>query len=373
MSRQQRSSKKTMSEDLGRQVFDDLRHTSQHDYLGEIKGLYHFYLDDERRTKLDNMGRFKRAFLLLGWIFKSLLLNLSPPRRMMLLISLILVWVLGTTSFTFRASLISADFRPWGYLLILLVLMLELKDKLLAKDEINTAREVQLALLPRAHPDIPGWDVWSFSRPANSVGGDLFDYIELDGFRHGILLGDVAGKGLGAALLTAKLQATLRALVPNAVSLDELAEQMNRILYRDGLDNRFATLFYAELEHNSGQVRYLNAGHNPALVLGKDRLQRLESSSFPVGMMEDVSYDEGAVSMEPGEMLFAYTDGLSEAMNTAGEEFGVERVEALARDLLGLDPTAAGSHALKSINRFLGDARPDDDLSLMILVRQEQS
>jgi sigma-B regulation protein RsbU (phosphoserine phosphatase) len=373
MSKQRNSSRREMNEDLGRRVFNDLRHTSQHDYLAEIKGLYHFYLDDERRAKLDDMGRFKRAFLLLGWILKSLLLNLSPPRRMMLLISLVLVWVLGPTSFTFRESVISADFRPWGYLLILLVLMLELKDKLVAKDEINTARQVQLALLPRTHPDIPGWAVWSYSRPANDVGGDLFDYIELDGFRHGLLLGDVAGKGLGAALLTAKLQATIRALVPNALSLEELASQMNSILHRDGLDNRYATMFYSEVEHNSGQVRYLNAGHNPALVVHEDRIDKLESSSFPVGMMAETKYKEGAFSMAPGEMLFVYTDGLSEAMNSAGEEFGTERVEDLARDLLGMDPDAAGKHALKAINRFLGDARPDDDLSLMILVRQEQS
>ena len=95
------------------------------------------------------------------------------------------------------------DLRPWGGLLFLIILMLELKDKLVAKDEIQIARQVQIALLPHENPEIPGWSVWCYSRPANDVGGDLVDYLELDGFRHGVVLGDVAGKGLGAALLSA--------------------------------------------------------------------------------------------------------------------------------------------------------------------------
>ena len=247
--------------------------------------------------------------------------------------------------------------------------MLELKDKLLAKDEIQIARQVQIALQPREHPDIPGWAVWSYSRPANDVGGDLVDYVALDGFRHGIVLGDVAGKGLGAALLSSKLQATLRALVPDAPSLDDLAGRLNKILYQDGLDNRFATLFYAELEHNSGQIRYLNAGHNPAFLVGAGDIRELGPSSYPLGMFPETNYEEHASSLEPGDLLLVYSDGLNELENEHGEEFGMQRLRALLPELRDLPPADVGRRILSEAERFLGEARPRDDLSLVVVVR----
>lgn len=351
-------------------LFDDLRRTRiQQDYVREIKDLYYFYLDEETRARLASMGRIPRAIWLLGWLFKSLLMKLSPARRLLLLIALVFT-LLGPTSMQFRTWSLSADFRPWGFLLLLIVLMLELKDKLLAKDEIQIAREVQLALLPRDSPQIPGWSAWCYSRPANDVGGDLVDYIELDGFRHGILLGDVAGKGLGAALLSAKLQATLRALVPDSASLDELAARVSSIFYRDGLENRFATLFYAEVEHNSGSLRYLNAGHNPAFLIRRTSVETLDASSVPLGMFPGAAYTEEGLSLAPGDLLLAYSDGLTEACNERGEEFGVERLRGLLTELRGIPPEDVGARILKEADRFLGDARPGDDLSLVVIVRR---
>ena len=353
---------------LGQVVLDDLRQTKfNRDYLREMRDLYSFYLDDERRTKLAGMGRIRRAFMLLGWLLKSLLMKLSPPRRLMLVVALLLAFA-GPRFIT--TEQFSVDLRPWGFVLLLVVLMLELKDKLVARDEIEIARQVQLALLPREHPRLPGWALWSCSRPANDVGGDLVDYIELDGFRHGVVLGDVAGKGLGAALLTAKLQATLRALVPDAVSLDDLGMQVNKIFYRDGLSNRYATLFYSELEYNSGQLRYLNAGHNPAFLIRADSVEKLGASSLPVGMMESTNYAEGSLQLQPGDVLLIYSDGLSEATNSRGEEFGVKRIEAMLPALRATTPPtpeAIGNKILKEVDRFLGDARPTDDLSLVII------
>jgi sigma-B regulation protein RsbU (phosphoserine phosphatase) len=349
---------------------DDLKRTRfGRDSWREIKDLYFFYLDDEDRARLSSVGRFKRSFLLLGWLLKSLFMKLSPGRRLMLLLALILT-LMGTTSFVLAGWGFSADLRPWGALLLLIVLMLELKDKLVARDEIQIAREVQIALLPRENPPIPGWSVWCYSRPANDVGGDLVDYIELDGFRHGVVLGDVAGKGLGAALLSAKLQSTLRALVPEAASLDDLGARTNAIIHRDGIANRFATLFYAELEHHSGQLRYLNAGHNPAFVIRRDGVERLMASSWPLGMLPEASYEEGTVVLEPAEVLLVYSDGLTEAENLAGEDFGEERLEKLLPGLRGLEPERIGEVLLEEVGRFLGDARPTDDLSLVVVVRK---
>ncbi len=358
---------------MGRVFFTDLRRARlQRTYAQEFKDLYYFYLDEETRSKLNKMGRLRRAFVLLGWLFKSLLTKLSPGRRVALLVACIFT-VLGKTGFGIDALgfNLNHDLRPWGFVILLIVLMLELKDKLVAKDEIQIARQVQVMLFPRSHPKLPGWSVWSISRPANDVGGDLIDYIELDGFRHAVVLGDVAGKGLGAALLSAQLQATLRALAIHAASLDDLAARVNETMLRDGMSNRFATLFYAELQHDSGSVRFVNAGHNPALAVHKNRIDRLGASSLPLGMFEDSEYEEVSLHLDPGDVLLIYSDGVTEAENIDSAEFGIERLEALAPQLRNLDPEAAGHLILSEIDRFLDGLRPADDLSMVIVRRND--
>jgi len=351
--------------------WSDVRRTRiQRDYLRELNEIYHFYLDDERRERLAGMGRIRRTISLLGWLLSSLLMKLSPARRLLLLAALVFTLLLGHVSMRLGDRLFQADLRPWGFLLLLFVLALELKDKLLARDEIQIARDVQLALLPSESATIPGWTVWNCSRPANSVGGDLVDYLELDGFRHGVVLGDVAVKGLGAALLTAKLQATLRALVPEAVSLVEMGAHLNSIFYRDGLDNRFATLFYVELEHDSGAARCLNAGHNPALVVGAGGLRRIGASSLPLGMLPDTSYEEVVLALEPGDLLIAYSDGLTEATDAGDREFGMERLEALVSELRTQSPETVGQRLLTEVDRFLGESRLLDDLSIVVIRRE---
>lgn len=348
----------------------DLQSTRlREDYGNELKQLYYFYLDDERRTKLAGMGRISRAISLVGWVLWSMYVKLSPPRRLMVGAAF-LCTVLGKTNLRFEQT-VEMDLRPTGFVLLLLVLMLELKDKLLARDEIAIAREVQLALLPSREPEIPGWRVWSYSRPANDVGGDLVDYLEVDGFRHAIVLGDVSGKGLGAALLSAKLQATLRALLPDSGGLDDLGRRVNAIFQEDALDNRFATMFFAQLEHESSRLAYLNAGHNPAIFITPEGTRRLYASSYPLGMLADARYEEGSIDVGPGETLVAYSDGLTEALSSQGEEFGMDRLEAEVAGLRGLAPEEIGRRILDSVDRFMGQNRPDDDLSLVVIVRDE--
>jgi serine phosphatase RsbU (regulator of sigma subunit) len=352
---------------FGQVVIDDLRHARfDRSWLRELQDLYSFYLDTESRSKLADMGRIKRAFWLLGWLLKSLYLKLSPGRRLLLLLALVLA-ALGPTAV--GGVIRDFDFRPTAFLLLLLILMLELKDKLLARDEIDVARQVQLALFPQERPHIRGWSVWSYTRPANDVGGDLVDYLDFGGRRFGVVLGDVAGKGLGAALLTAKLQATLRALVPDIPSLDDLGDQLNTILHRDGLDNRFATLFYCELERGGSEVRFLNAGHNPACVLRHGEMECIDASALPLGMLPDTRYRSGSVDLEPGETLIAYSDGLTEAANDRDEEFGFERLRALLPEVEDLAPDEAGKRILAEVDRFLEGRRPGDDLSLVVVRR----
>ncbi len=359
-----------------RRVFvDDLFKTRlDKDYLRELRDLYHFYLSDEDRRQLAQMGRLRRAFMLLGWTLKNMLTRLSPPRRLAILVALVMA-ILGETSVQVGGNLVTVDLRFWAVWILLLVLMLELKDKLVARDEIEIARQVQLALLPHVDPTIAGWKVWSHSRPAREVGGDLVDYLELDGFRHGVLLGDVAGKGLGAAMLSAKLQATFRALVPDSVALDELGNRVNAIFVGDNIQNRYATLFYTVLEHDSTQMRYINAGHNPAYLLRgavdstgtTNGLEELCASSYPIGMFDPADYEERVVEMRSGDLLLIYSDGLTEATNARGEEFGEDRLRALLPALRGHEPAEVGKRLMREVDAFLGDATQNDDLSLVVV------
>jgi hypothetical protein len=354
---------------LSKIVFEDLRQVSLGGTFREgLREIYRFYLDEENRAEVDRMGPLRRAFVVTGWMLRGLLLKLSPSRRLLLLISAALV-VFGD-GISFLNTRVIVDLQPLGYVVLAFVLTLELKDKLLARDEIEIARQVQRALLPTDPPAAAGWSIWGYTRPANDVGGDLVDYLRTGSGHVGIALGDVAGKGLGAALLMAKLQATLRAIVSDHPDLEHLGRRLNAVLVQDGLANRYATLFYAEVEPGGGALRYLNAGHNPPLLARWSGIEELGASSYPLGMLEDVDYRQGELELRPGEMLIAYSDGLTEARNAAGEEFGIERLrQALAR-LRNLPAEDAGRSLLEEVDLFLGGQRLEDDLSLIVLLRQ---
>ncbi len=349
-------------------IFDDVRHGKLGEsYRRDLRDIYRFYLTDEQRERLAGMSRAKRFFWIVGWLARNLLLRLSPSRRVLLLLAAVLFMVRPHVEWA--EGHVSIDLSQLGFLLLLVVLMLELKDKLLARDEIEVARQVQISLLPKEHPSIRGWEVWSATTPANDVGGDLIDYLDGASGRTGLALGDVSGKGMGAALLCAKLQATLRALAPGAADLRALGGSLNGILERSGLDNRYATLFYAEISGDTDEVRYLNAGHNPALVVSGSSVQELSASSLPLGMLPGAAYTQGTVRLKPGDALILYSDGITEARDRAGEEYGLARL----RQELG--PAAAGDAAgiarriLASADRFAQGGKPEDDQSILVLKR----
>jgi len=246
---------------------------------------------------------------------------------------------------------------------------LELKDKLVAHYELEAGRAVQRALMPEANPIISGWEVWLFTRSANHVGGDLVDCVPIDDRRFGIVLGDVAGKGLPAALLMAKLQATVRALASESTSLATLGEQTNRILCRDGLSNRFATMVYVNVTANSGSVAVLNAGHPPPLVLRNGRVEELPRGAIAMGILPDARFFETPVELGDGDALVIFSDGVTEAMNVSDEFFGDERLRGRLLGLGGMDASGIGTEVVADVDEFVGDTRPHDDLSLVVLRR----
>jgi phosphoserine phosphatase RsbU/P len=167
----------------------------------------------------------------------------------------------------------------------------------------------------------------------------------------------------------AKLQATVRALAAESTSLATLGERTNRILCRDGLSNRFATLIYLDLTADSGSVAVLNAGHPPPLVLRKGSLNELPGGSIALGILPDASFFETPVELGDGDAVVIFSDGVTEAMNVSEEFFGDERLRTHLQSLRGTDAAGIGSAVVAAVDRFVGDTRPHDDLSLVVLRR----
>jgi sigma-B regulation protein RsbU (phosphoserine phosphatase) len=324
-----------------------------------------FFLNDEKRKRLSEMKWYKRWFYKFFWLLKSLFLRLSAVRRILLVISLFLLLTSG------NIGLGNENIRNIiGIIILLFILMLELKDKLLARNELIAGRIVQSELLPQKSPLIQGWDVWLFTRPANDVGGDLVDYIRLAPNRFGLILADVAGKGLGAALLMAKLQATVRALTPDYKSLADLGKKINEIFYRDTHANCFASLIYIEIRPDTGDLALLNAGHIPPLVAKHTKISELSKGTAALGLAANTNYAEQSLHIENNEFLLIYSDGLTEARNDDGEFFGDNRILSLLSDLNNLNAEQICQKLVENVDQFTGNAPQNDDLSLIIVKRK---
>ena len=346
---------------LGQTVLEDLHQADfRRTMRQDLEEIYQYYLDQGARDELAEMDQVSRWLHLTGWLVKSSILRLTPVRRLLLIGSVLLfLWgIMGS----FPGLIL-------GFLVVTLILLLELKDKLLAQDELMTGRAVQFALMPRENPSLPGWETWLFTRPANEVGGDLVDYLTVDENRLGLALGDVAGKGLGAALFMAKLQSTLRAIVSHFQSLADLGAEVNTIFRRDGLPGRFISLIYLELEPETARVRFVNAGHMPPLVVHADAVEELPKGAPALGLMAEAPYTEQYADLQPGDLMLLYSDGLTEARDEEGEFFGHQRLLDLLASLRGLSAEAAGQRLLDALHNFAQDARPSDDLSMIVLRR----
>ena len=355
---------------ITRTILNDIRRGGLKRTLRQdLKDIYNFYIDYKTKERLAKMGRIKRWFLLIIWLIKSLILKLSSTRRVLLVISLILYYIGRSEIQIDENTTILTSLSQIAYLILLFVLMLELKDKLLAQDELAVGRAVQQAFIPQQNPSLNGWTIWLYTQPANDVGGDLVDYLKISENKLHIALADVAGKGLGAALLMAKMQATLRALAPNFRSLAELGAQVNEILCRDGLPNRFTSLVYLELEADSNSIRFLNAGHMPPILIRANKSEELPKGMPALGLDPKSSYNEQQINLNQNDVLIIYSDGITEAHNEQGEFFGEQRFFNLVEEFSGLSVDKIGKQILNKVKNFIGEARHHDDVSLVILKR----
>lgn len=336
----------------------------------DAKSIREFYLDSERREKLQEMRRFRRMIFTTVWILKSLYFKLNSFRRFLLLLGIFFLFPVFNFQLGVVEFQLSDFFRVVSAFLFLFLLMLELMDKLAATDELQEGRLIQLALQPEASPEIPGWDVWLYSRPANHVGGDLVDHLKLSKENHNLILGDVSGKGLSAALLMAKLQSTIRALAYDQLSLVQLGDRVNEIFFRDGISKSFATLLYLQLDANSNSIQVLNAGHLPPLLLSSGCAdEKKKGKGRALGLCEDSQFQTFSLSMKTGELLFVFSDGITEAMNEEEDFFGLQRLKDLLPECQVSSAEEAGQRILDEVSQFVKEQPPHDDLSLIILKR----
>jgi len=241
--------------------------------------------------------------------------------------------------------------------------------------EVEIAREVQERLFPQTLPPIAGIAYAGACRPALGVGGDYYDFLALPGGHLAIAIGDVSGKGIAAALMMASLQASLRGEATRAPeNLAALVSNVNRLVYEASAANRYATFFYAQYNPASRHLTYVNAGHNPPILLhrteGNWQVSRLDAGGTVVGLLESFPYQQATITIAPGDTFIAFTDGISEAMNSAEEEWGEEKLIETIKSCNGLSPTEIIARVMHAADSFVAGAKQHDDMTLVVLCSQ---
>jgi len=233
--------------------------------------------------------------------------------------------------------------------------------------EMQIAREIQQSLFPSLVPQLPGFELAAASRPCYQVGGDCYDFIPLPNGRLALTIADVSGKGAPASILMASVHASLRALA-GTLTPSALMDRLTRFLYESTQANKYVTLFYAELDPLSRRLAYLNAGHVPPYHLGGDgSMRRLVEGGPVLGLIEDVVFETGQVTLQPGDSVTMVTDGVTEALSPEGEEFGDARVETALRDTASRSATLALDALVGSATAWAGVAGCSDDLTVLML------
>ena len=234
--------------------------------------------------------------------------------------------------------------------------------------ELEIAREVQEHLFPQNHFAVPGLDYAGRCRPARGVGGDYYDFLELPDTAFGIAVGDISGKGIPAALLMASLQASLRGqTISGAGDLAKLMSNVNQLIFETSPANRYATFFFGQYEPSTRQLKYVNGGHNPPMIFRNGEVLRLEDGGPVVGLFKAARYSQGAVSLESGDVLLFYTDGISEAMNAADEEWGEERMMETVRACQSRPAVEMIDELMRAADAFAAGAPQHDDMTIIVV------
>ncbi len=337
---------------------------------------YHLYSKEVDRTRVEGVPQSTHFFRVAGEYFWAIIEKLTPARRVLLLVALVLVflpggeWTFETQTHTVKVF--ALDFHFYGGLLMFILLILEVGDRVVMKRDLQIAKEIQAWLLPSEPPPIPGLEIAFATRPANTVAGDYYDVFarpsDSGASTFLIAVADVAGKSVPAAMLMATFQASLRTLSGTPGSLTDLAERMNRYACTNSQKGRrFTTAFIAEYDPASRHLTYVNAGHNnPILRRKTGAIERLEAGGVPFGIM-DVSYQSGQIVLEPGDWLAVFTDGVIEAENAWQQEYGEIRFMTLLHSGVMLAPQMLLNSILTDLDRFVGNAPQHDDVTCVLI------
>ena len=256
-------------------------------------------------------------------------------------------------------------------------LLRESQEKSRLESELEIAREVQRQLFPQTIPKVPGLELYGLCRPARMVSGDYFDFLEIDKNRVGLVLGDISGKGISAALLMAAIQSSLRAQfydgfsragigAATPISTAEVVRRLNLQLFESTSTEKYATFFYALYDAAARSLTYTNAGHLPPVLFRGGRRMRLESGGTVVGLFSPMEYEQAVVELEPGDVFLAFTDGLTEPENIYGEEFGEQRLLEVAQRALNDPLNVLVEEIYSSVGEWTGSPELQDDMTLIV-------
>ena len=307
-------------------------------------------------------------------MFQALLMKLSPARRVLLLVAMVMI-LLPLPATIGRGE--GADFArilAFGAILLFGLLALELADRVTMKRDLEIAREIQRWLVPATPPSIPGVEIAFATRPANTVAGDYYDVLRHpanDAERWLVVVADVAGKSMPAALLMATFQASLHTLLATVPNFSDLISGLNRYACDHSQDGRrFTTALFAEYEPSSRRLTYVNAGHNPAILRrANGSFEFLASTGLPLGIPAPLgvsSYTESTLQLASGDTLVIFTDGLVEATNAQGFEYGEDRLLAALRAPVQETAPVLLGRLLGDVGFFVGETRQHDDITCLV-------
>lgn len=359
-------------------------------FTRETPEAYHYFARDIDHDALAALPWYRRYPRFVKQFFMAFAMRLSPARRALYGIA-VLCLLLGAFELFQGAGRARALVGPFevrfivpafsdgagwllvAFLLLNLLVMMEVADRLSLKNELEIARDIQLAMLPAATWSDGSASAAGLTRPANTVGGDFYDALPLADGRVLVALGDVAGKGSPAALLMALLLAMMRTLADERLAPAALMRRLNVQIFRHSPRSRFITAFLAAYDPATGDLEWVNAGHLPPMILradgSTDRDAFRDGGSLALGMFEEAEYASARARLAPGDALVLYSDGLTEAENAAGLPFEDTGVDAVIRGHGAADPAALGRALIAAVETYAGDAKIGDDLTVLTLVR----
>ena len=333
-------------------------------FTADARASYGFYMKEVDSEELRIDRGFNRWFRIAKTLFWSLLMKMTPARRVLLLVAFVMLVMSGLNAFDVRFEIVAAG-------LFLLLLSLELADKVTMKRDLEIAREIQTWLVPSQPPEVAGANIAFATRPQNSVAGDYYDAFypnPEDRERLMVVIADVAGKSVPAALIMATLQASLRTIAGENAALSDLVARLNRYACAHSLNGlRFTTAVLSEYNPVSRNLTYVNAGHNaPILRRANGTLETLEVGGLPLGIESGEKYETASLELKPGDALIFFTDGVVEAFNESGEEFGNERWLSAIRNLPDWDAQQTLQFLMKRVDEFAGATRQSDDITCLV-------